>query len=174
MTRHALAEHAPDGAIFAVSSFGPGASGNRPPAELRPWGLEGPLGWVAEQLEARDRAEMNWLWELAPRDLPRLERCVAAYERRYPRSNRSYEFRGRLKKLARKRRGALGHARGGRRAAGAGRPGRLRSARLLSRVVLRASRRRRRAGRRAAVVGAARMAPLAADCSGRPWPGRPD
>ena len=57
MTRHALAEHAPEGAIFAVSSFGPGASGNRPPAELQPMGLEGPLGWVAEQLEARDRAD---------------------------------------------------------------------------------------------------------------------
>ena len=66
MTRHALAEHAPEGAIFAVSSFGPGAVGNRPPAELRPLGLEGPLGWVAEQLEARDRADMEQLWELAP------------------------------------------------------------------------------------------------------------
>ena len=104
MTRHALAEHAPDGAIFAVSSFGPTASGNRPPAELRPMGLEGPLGWAADQLEARDRADMNRLWELAPRDLPRLERCVTAYERRYPRSNRSYEFRGRIKKLERNRR----------------------------------------------------------------------
>jgi GTPase SAR1 family protein len=104
MTRHALAEHAPDGAIFAVSSFGQDASGNRPPAELRPLGLEGPLGWVAEQLEARDRADMSSLWEEAPADLPRLERCVAAYERRYPRSNRSFEFRGRLKKLVRRRR----------------------------------------------------------------------
>jgi hypothetical protein len=47
---------------------------------------------------------MNRLWELAPADLPRLERCVAAYERRYPRSNRSYEFRGRLKGVARERR----------------------------------------------------------------------
>jgi hypothetical protein len=104
MTRHALAEHAPGGAIFAVSSFGTGAIGNRPPADLRPLGLEGPLGWVAEQLEARDRADMNRLWEQAPRDLHRLERCVAVYERRYPRSNRSYEFRGRLKKLLRRRR----------------------------------------------------------------------
>ena len=34
MTRHALAEHAPQGAIFAVSSFGPGASGNRPPRRV--------------------------------------------------------------------------------------------------------------------------------------------
>ncbi len=104
MTRHALAAHAPEGAIFAVSSFGKGATGNRPPAELKPWGLEGPLSWVAEQLEARDRAEMTGLWELAPGDVVRLERCVAAYEWRYPRSNRSYEFRARLKKLARKRR----------------------------------------------------------------------
>jgi hypothetical protein len=103
MTRHILADHAPDGAIFAVSSFGPGASGNRPPAELRPWGLDGPLGWAAQQLEARDRADMSRLWELAPGDLPRLERCVSAYERRYPRSNRSCEFRTRSNKLARRR-----------------------------------------------------------------------
>jgi hypothetical protein len=103
MTRHALRQHAPDGAIFAVSSYGPGAIGHRPPSVLQPMGLEGPLGWLAEQLEARDRAQMEWLWELAPRDLPRLKRCVAAYERRYPRSNRSFEFRARLKALARKR-----------------------------------------------------------------------
>ncbi len=103
MTRHALRQHAPEGAIFAVSSYGPGSAGNRPPATLHPMGLEGPLGWLAEQLEARDRAQMEWLWELAPNDLPRLQRCVAAYERRYPRSNRSYEFRSRLKALQRRR-----------------------------------------------------------------------
>jgi len=103
MTRHALRQHAPDGAIFAVSSYGPGSTGNRPPATLHPMGLEGPLGWLAEQLEARDRAQMEWLWELAPNDFPRLERCVAAYERRYPRSNRSFEFRARLKALGRRR-----------------------------------------------------------------------
>ncbi len=103
MTRHALAAHAPQGTIYAVSSFGLGATGNRPPAELVPLGLEGPLGWIAEQLEARDRAEMTSLWELASDDPRRLERCVAAYERRYPRSNRSFEFRGKLKALRRKR-----------------------------------------------------------------------
>ena len=103
MTRHALKQHAPDGAIFAVSSYGPGSTGNRPPATLHPMGLEGPLGWLADQLEARDRAQMEWLWELAPHDFPRLQRCVAAYERRYPRSNRSYEFRARLKALQRRR-----------------------------------------------------------------------
>ena len=104
MTRYALAGHAPEGAVFAVSSFGTEALGNRPPAEIRPLGLEGPLGWVAEQLEASDRAGMELLWKLAPDDLGRLGRCLAAYERRYPRSNRSYEFRDRLKKLESKRR----------------------------------------------------------------------
>src|SRR5262249_54973288 len=64
----------------------------------------GPLSWLADQLEARDRAAMTQLWDLAPHDRPRLERCVAAYERRYPRSNRSYEFRARLKALGRRRR----------------------------------------------------------------------
>src|SRR5262249_3934774 len=91
MTKHALAAHAPDGEIFAVRAFGPGAVGNRPPSELNPLGLEGPLSWLADQLEAEDRAVMASLWSLASRDFPRLERCVAAYERRYPRSNRSYE-----------------------------------------------------------------------------------
>jgi hypothetical protein len=104
MTRHALAAHAPDGAIFAVSSFGPGAVGNRPPTELQPIGLEGPLSWLADQLEARDRAVMTRLWELAPHDRSRLERAVTAYERRYPRSNRSYEFREKLQALTRRRR----------------------------------------------------------------------
>jgi outer membrane protein assembly factor BamD (BamD/ComL family)/GTPase SAR1 family protein len=103
MTRHALRQHAPDGVIFAVSAFGPGADGNRPPSEIRPMGLEGPLGWVAEQLEARDRSQMELLWSLAADDLPRLHRCLAAYEKRYPRSNRTYEFRDRLAGLGRKR-----------------------------------------------------------------------
>ncbi|MGC8644118.1 MAG: TRAFAC clade GTPase domain-containing protein [Isosphaeraceae bacterium] len=103
MTRHALRQHAPDGAIFAVSSFGPGSKGNRPPTVLHPWGLEGPLSWLAERLEERDRAQMEGLWDLAPSDLPRLKRCVAAYERRYPRSNGSVEYRLRLQALERKR-----------------------------------------------------------------------
>ena len=85
MTRHALQQHAPDGAIFAVSSFGPGVDGQPAAGELAPLGLEGPLGWVAEQLEARDRAADGMaLGTGAPTDLPRLQRCVAAYERRYP------------------------------------------------------------------------------------------
>src|SRR5262249_30276480 len=104
MTRHALAAHAPDGAIFAVSSFRPGAEGQRPPSEVHPMGLDGPLSWLAEQLEIRDRAAMAAIWEQAPRDRSRLERVVAAYERRYPRSNRSYEFRDRLGEMVRRRR----------------------------------------------------------------------
>ncbi|WP_165070759.1 TRAFAC clade GTPase domain-containing protein [Paludisphaera rhizosphaerae] len=103
MTRHALQQHAPDGVIFAVSSFGTGSQGNRPPSEIHPMGLEGPLGWVAEQLEVRDRAQMELLWESAQDDLPRLHRCLDAYEKRYPRSNRTYEFRDRLKALERGR-----------------------------------------------------------------------
>src|SRR5262249_28241002 len=76
----------------------------RAPAELHPLGLEGPLGWLAEQLEAVDGEQLEWLWDLAPDDLPRLARCVAAYERRYPRSERAGRFRDRLKALTRRRR----------------------------------------------------------------------
>lgn len=103
MTRHALRQHAPDGVIFAVSAFGPGSVGNRPPSVIHPMGLEGPLGWVAEQLEVRDRLQMELLWSIGADDLPRLHRCLAAYEKRYPRSNRTYEFRDRLAKLERGR-----------------------------------------------------------------------
>jgi hypothetical protein len=104
MTRHALAQHAPRGAIFAVSSYGRGARDGRPPAELSPLGLEGPLSWLADELEAHDEAQLEWLWDLAPDDLPRLGRCVAAFERRYPRSERSARFRARLESLRRRRR----------------------------------------------------------------------
>ncbi|WP_020465484.1 TRAFAC clade GTPase domain-containing protein, partial [Singulisphaera acidiphila] len=97
MTRHALAQHAPGGAIFAVSSYGRGAEGGRPPAELHPLGLERPLGWLAEQLEAVDREQLEWLWDLVPDDLPRLARCVDAFGRRYPKSSSAAGFRARLK-----------------------------------------------------------------------------
>jgi hypothetical protein len=107
MTRHALAEHVPRGrgAIFAVSAYGrgtgtgTGTDDGRPPAVLQPLGLERPLDWLAEQLEDRDREQLEWLWDLAPEDLPRLSRCVAAYERRYPRSEAAAAFRARLKAL---------------------------------------------------------------------------
>jgi hypothetical protein len=105
MTRHALRRHAPGGAIFAVSSFGPGASGHRPPAVLQPLGLEGPLAWLAEQIEERDRVQIEEIWKLAADDPPRLRRCLDVYQKRYPRSNGSYEFAERLQALERKRRG---------------------------------------------------------------------
>jgi Double-GTPase 2 len=103
MTRHALSQHAPRGAIFAVSAYGRGSREGRPPAELRPLGLEGPLAWLAEQLEDCDREQLEWLWDLAPGDLPRLSRCVAAFERRYPKSPRVAAFRDRLKAIRRRR-----------------------------------------------------------------------
>ncbi len=103
MTRHALARHVPNGAMFAVSSYGRGSVDGRPPAELAPLGLEGPLGWIAEQLEEVDRNQLEWLWDLAPADLTRLARCVAAFEKRYPRSDRSADFRRRLREGRRRR-----------------------------------------------------------------------
>ena len=104
MTRHTLLQHAPKGAIFAVSAYGQGSRDGRPPAELNPLGLEGPLAWLAEQLESTDEEQLEWLWELCQTDLPRLERCVAAYERRYPKSRIAARFRSRLGALKAKRR----------------------------------------------------------------------
>jgi len=103
MTRHALAQHAPGGGIFAVSAYGRGAEGGRPPAELRPLGLERPLGWLTEQLETIDREQLDWLWDLVPDDLPRLTRCVDAFSKRYPKSSSAADFRARLKILRRRR-----------------------------------------------------------------------
>ena len=103
MTRHALSRHVPHGAMFAVSAYGRGAVDGRPPAELHPLGLEGPLAWLAEQLEVVDREQLDWLWDLAPDDLPRLARCVAAFEKRYPRSARVADYRRRLAEGRRKK-----------------------------------------------------------------------
>ena len=108
MTRHALAQHAPGGAIFAVSSYGHESPDGRPPADLHPLGLQGPLLWLADQLEVTDRDQLDWLWDLAPEDLPRLARCVAAFDRRYPRSDRTAEYRARLKALRRRRTRRIG------------------------------------------------------------------
>jgi GTPase SAR1 family protein len=101
MTRHALARHVPNGAMFAVSAYGQGTVDGRPPLELHPLGLDGPLVWLAEQLEEVDREQLEWLWDLAPDDLPRLSRCVSAFERRYPRSSRAADFRRRLSEARR-------------------------------------------------------------------------
>ena len=172
MTRHALAAHAPDGAIFAVSSFGPGAVGNRPPAELHPMGLEGPLSWLADQLEARDRAVMTWLWDLAPRR-PAPARAL----RRGLRAPVSA-----IESVVRVSRRGSRHSH---RSGGGSWMVRLAACGLLVigrrwpvttpwatsvRPAFERERRPRRAGDRAAMVGAAGMAPVAADCSG---PGSP-
>ncbi len=104
MTGHALATHAPRSAIFAVSSYGRDATADgRPPVELHPSGLEGPLGWLVDELEAADADRLDWLWDLAPDDRRRLSRCVRAFERRYPRSGRLIDDRRRLRALGRKR-----------------------------------------------------------------------
>ena len=105
MTRHALAQHVPDSAIFAVSAYGPGVDADgHPPAVLHPMGLDGPLGWLAGRLEAIDRARLEWLFDLAPDDLPRLERCLGVYERRYPQAPGTIEFRRHIANRRRKNR----------------------------------------------------------------------
>ncbi len=105
MTVHTLSQHAPRSAVFAVSAFGTDAVDDRPPAHLRPLGLEGPLVWLAEHLEALDREALEWLWDLAP-DAPGgiLERCVAAYAHRYPRSEHTADLSRRLGVLRRRKR----------------------------------------------------------------------
>ena len=50
MTHHALRQHAPRSALFAVSSYGLGAVDDRPPSDLEPVGLEGPLVWLAQEV----------------------------------------------------------------------------------------------------------------------------
>jgi hypothetical protein len=80
-----------------VSAYGRLArGGDKPPAELHPLGLEAPLAWLANQLEESDREQLEWLWDLAPRERSRLSRCVRALEKRYPRSDCVIDFRRRL------------------------------------------------------------------------------
>lgn len=103
MTRHALESHAPRSTVFAVSSYGEGAPADgTPPEHLEPMGLDGPLLWLVEQVEATDRELLEWIWDLAPRDRPRIARCVRAYARRYPNSSKLIEYRRRLKSLRRR------------------------------------------------------------------------
>lgn len=105
MTAHALATHAKRSAVFAVSSYGFGASADgRPPHHLNPIGLEGPLTWLADQLESADRDQLDWLWDLAPDDLSRLGRCLKAYRNRYPESPHAQTYR---RKFARQKRARL-------------------------------------------------------------------
>lgn len=105
MTQHALATHAPRSALFAVSSYGTGVdAAGHPPATLHPLGLEGPLGWLASQLEAVDHDRLEWLFDLAPDDTARLERCLDIFDRRYPHAAQSIHLRRRNSQQKRKTR----------------------------------------------------------------------
>lgn len=105
MTRHVLATHAPRSALFAVSSYGRDAGdGDAPPPDLHPLGLEGPLLWLADQLEAVDRERLDWLRQLVPDDLPRLARCVEVFQRRYPKSGLVDRYLAELDLLRKRRR----------------------------------------------------------------------
>jgi hypothetical protein len=110
MTRHALATHAPQYAVLAVSSLGgplapaEGDGGAKPrPVELRPEGLAGPLAWLSGALQAQDEARLGELWSLAGRDLDLLQRCVDAFARRYPDAPATAVHRRRLGELKRRR-----------------------------------------------------------------------
>jgi hypothetical protein len=103
MTRHALASHAPQHSVLAVSSLGsplPTGDGGAPPTvELRPLGMEAPLNWLAEMLQVQDEARLNRLWELAGNDLALLSRCVHCFARRYPDAPATAVHRQRLRAL---------------------------------------------------------------------------
>ena len=58
MTRHTLETHCPWQGIFAISSLG--GLGNT----LQPRGLDRPLVWLAESLQAQDEARIAHLWQL--------------------------------------------------------------------------------------------------------------
>ena len=85
MTLHALKRHAPDNAVFALSSLGrpaaplaPGGRGARSEgaATLHPQNLERPLLWLVEALRAQDEARLDKLFQLTPLKIGLLEPCV--------------------------------------------------------------------------------------------------
>ncbi len=98
MTRHAVESHAPRRGCFAVSSLGP-----RWPAALEPRGLDAPLTWLAEALQAQDEARLEWLWSAGVK-LDVMAACVAAFARRYPDATATAQHRQRLRVLTRRRR----------------------------------------------------------------------
>jgi hypothetical protein len=102
MTRHTLELHCPQHGLFSVSSLGgpiPAGAGAFTP---RPFGLAEPLIWLAESLQALDEARLNYLWDLPGNNLPLLERCVAAFGRRYPGTSAA-AFQRRLRDQRRQR-----------------------------------------------------------------------
>jgi hypothetical protein len=98
MTRHAIQAHAPRRGCFAVSSLGP-----RWPAALEPHGLDAPLTWLADALQAQDEARLEWLWSAGVK-LDVLERCVSGFARRYPDAPAAAQYRQRLRALIGRRR----------------------------------------------------------------------
>jgi hypothetical protein len=104
MARHALEAHAPRRGCFAVSSLG-----SRWPEALEPRGLDAPLAWLAEALQAQDEARLEWLWSAGVK-LDVLERCVAAFARRYPDAPAAARHRQRLGALVSRRRRRRGLA----------------------------------------------------------------
>jgi hypothetical protein len=103
MTQHALRLHAPQQAFFAVSSLGGPVAANGP-FTLRPFGLDGPLAWLAEALRLQDETRMERLWQEAGNDTALLHRCVACFARRYPNSPSLERYRSRLLELIRRKR----------------------------------------------------------------------
>lgn len=93
MTRHALAQHCPDGASFAVSSLG---------RDGQPENLHAPLIWLAGALQAQDEARLEQLWQEGA-DLALLERATACLAQRYPQAASTARFRQRLAERRRRR-----------------------------------------------------------------------
>jgi len=120
MTRHALTSHCPQHALLAVSSLGravvqasrlqeqtagetPALRTATPAFAPQPIGLAEPLLWLCQALQAQDEARLAQLWQLEPRNLPLLHRCVACFARRYPGTAATRAFQARLRQLRRQR-----------------------------------------------------------------------
>jgi GTPase SAR1 family protein len=124
-TRHVLASHHSQQALFAVSSLGyPAPPAPHPediteepntptppsalpvpdaqPLELQPAGLHGPLDWLTDALELQDEARVRRLWCLAPGKLDLLTRAVNGFTRRYPDAPASRAFRTQLRQQKRR------------------------------------------------------------------------
>jgi GTPase SAR1 family protein len=100
MTLHALRQHCPSNAVFAVSSLGP----RTPGAPLLPLYLDRPLRWLAGALQAQDESRLDFLFAEAPGRIGMLGQCVDAFARRYPEAKRLPEYRQRLQALTTRRR----------------------------------------------------------------------
>ena len=145
-------------------------TGRRP--SFIPWGSKArSAGWPSSSRRAIAPIwSCSGSWHPATSSVSR--RCLAVYEKRYPRSNRSFEFRDRLKKLEKKR----GWRRLFRFAAAVivavGGAGRLGPACVRARPVVREG--RRSSARRSRGDGPKCSSGIRRSrCSGRPWAARP-